>query len=223
MKFFKKTLTKKKMASESTTTTMTSSKKPSTSRFEIERVADEPDLNSSFKAIDESFNDKQKSPVSKTTSDTEQSNQPISSNLKKPSKHFMYDDDFFDLDSAEKAHTAHQSQISYEKEPLTGTPRVDSEEGRRRHVRIYSRDSDSMNGGCLQINYDEERNEPRSLTCNLSSSGVKSYQNCCTDFKTILFYQKLIAEFIGTMLLTLYACSIGLPVSEEHVPSINGK
>lgn len=82
--------------------------------------------------------------------------------------------------------------------------------------------SDQSQTGCFQLNYDE-KNEPQSITCNLQSTAIKSYPNCFHDLKTPGPYQKFLAEFLGTLILTLYACSIGLPISEDKVPSLNGK
>jgi hypothetical protein len=145
--------------------------------------------------------------------------QPPSS-LKKTVKHFQYDD-YFDFDSHQNTATGkdkllYQTQKSddsaAEKEPLNHT----SNKGKL--------DSDTENETpttCFNINYNEN-NEPHSITCNLSSGEVTTYKNCVHDFKSVGLYQKLIAEFIGTLLLTLYACSIGMPVAEKSVPSING-
>lgn len=77
--------------------------------------------------------------------------------------------------------------------------------------------------GCFQLNYDDEKNEPQSITCNLESTAIKTYSNCFQDLKTPGPYQKSLAEFLGTLILTLYACSIGLPISEDKVPSLNGE
>lgn len=45
---------------------------------------------------------------------------------------------------------------------------------------------------------------------------------CISQIRTIAFYQALISEFLGTMLLTLIATSMGLPVASKYVPPLHG-
>lgn len=40
--------------------------------------------------------------------------------------------------------------------------------------------------------------------------------------KSLIFYQSLLCEFLGTMLLTIVATSTGLPVAHQPVPDLNG-
>ena len=191
------------------------------SRFEVEKV-EENGLNSSIKANDDSFNEKNKLIAALASSATPITEAPHS-NLKKTTKQYIYDDDFFDLNSGQN--TARdkkvylQSQSSYEKAAQYEMNDFKNDENNEEEEITKKQDPDTT--GCFQINYDE-KNDPMSITCNLNSDGVNSYKNCIHDFKTVFLYQKLIAEFIGTMLLTLYACSIGLPITENNVPSING-
>jgi hypothetical protein len=192
-------------------------------RFSIEKVG-ENDLNGSIKAIDESFVANTPKPSRLPIDSDQQPKSPTSVKdlfnhppvLKKTVTHYLHDDDFFELDSAQntardrKNYLQTQSSYKDEKEPLNGS------------ISNNNKIDDSASVGCFQISYDE-KNDPVAITCNLNSEGVNAYKNCVQDFKTILLYQKLIAEYLGTMLLTLYACSIGLPIVEKSVPSINGK
>ena len=186
-------------------------RRSSSNRFEIEKVGE---INLSKPTVSEVFAE----PENKQTPFSEQNRAVHHSALKKTVKHYSYnnDDDFFDLDSAQNTATKmdksryHPIKSLDEQEPLNS--------------KIDTLDDDSIDiksGNCFQISYDE-RNDPIAVTCNLKSSGVKSYENCFQDFKTISLYQKLIAEFVGTLLLTLYACSIGLPIAVKSVPSLNG-
>jgi hypothetical protein len=215
-----------------------SSRKISLSRFEVEKVEETTDvLNASIKMnddiIDNNTNNKAGKSEAEVTAALDAAAAAHHSNLKKTVKHFIYDDDFFDLNSGQNTATDKkaylQSQSSYEKQPLNAacgdaaavdeTNDEDEDEDKANNV---NNKEDNASVGCFQINYNE-KNDPTSITCNLNSAGVNSYKNCVHDFKTIFFYQKLIAEFAGTMLLTLYACSIGLPVGGSAVPSIDGK
>lgn len=178
-------------------------RKHSTSnRFEIEKVEETQlnVLNSSYKKNLDNMNE------SLFEEKETKKSQANPSALKKTVTHYLHDDDFFDLDSHQNTV---KDQKQSEREPLTG------------HTTKKPEPEDDANHGCFQINYNE-RNQAQSITCNLSASGIDSYRYCIHDFKTVALYQKLIAEFIGTCLLTLYACSIGLPIAEENVPSING-
>ena len=164
-------------------------RRTSTSRFEIERV-EESSLNRST-TIPEMITGKTESgdglprEVSQYTVTTDASSKPYpASALKKHVnlKHIPYNDSFdFDTDTKTDRPKFDDNKRMSEKEPLTGPKVVDD---------------DDTNTGCFQINYDE-RNKPKSLTCNFSSGGDASYTDCVHDFKTIALYQKLIAEFIG--------------------------
>lgn len=124
-------------------------------------------------------------------------------------------DDFFDLDSNQNTLKENnrllETQSSVEKKKIEN---------------IADDDVDDSTTGCFQINYNE-RNQPMSIVLNLrpESKGGRgrSIKSCVYDLKTVGLYQKLIAEYLGTFILTLYACSIGLPIAEKNVPSINGK
>jgi hypothetical protein len=202
-----------------------SSRKISLSRFEVEKVDETSDLlNASIK---EKMNDSIENPKQNKAAEAEPAAEAHHSNLKKTVKHFIYDDDFFDLNSGQNTATDKkaylQSQSSYEKQPLNAREdNNDDDEEDEATAAANSKKEDDASVGCFQINYNE-KNDPTSITCNLNSAGVNSYKNCVHDFKTVFFYQKLIAEFTGTLLLTLYACSIGLPIGGSAVPSIDGK
>ena len=188
----------------------------SSSRFEIEKVGEKATAKPSLPDV---FNPPNETEQADTTLiDPSKTGHP--SALKKTVKHYKYDD-YFDLDSAQNTATKSDKTHFYpplkadpsEQEPLTGKNETQDDEDDQ---------SENMQpGNCFQIDYNE-RNDPVAITCNLNSSGVNSYKNCVQDFKTIVVYQKLIAEFIGTLVLTLYACSIGLPIAESNVPSLNG-
>ena len=45
---------------------------------------------------------------------------------------------------------------------------------------------------------------------------------CISQIGTLAFYQALLSEFIGTMLLTLVCTSTGLPVATKSVPDLHG-
>lgn len=169
------------------------------SRFEIEKV-DEQQPTTSAEAAGSSENGEQSG------------NEAHKPALKKTVKHFEDDYD----DSGTSAQQQQKSRL-IERQTSGGA------------------ESDDEQPGCFQVIYDE-RNKPVSIVVNLQSnkpgggssgsdaggSGSRC-KDCIYDLKTVALYQKLIAEFLGTMLLTLYACSIGLPIAEENgVPSING-
>ena len=143
--------------------------------------------------------------------------------LKKKTTHYKYDDDYFDFDSHQNTATKReksrllipfQSKLNEQKELLEKQRQIKEDDD-------DEDENDDGKNGCFQINYDS-KNRAKSVTCNLQAAGLTSYGTCFHDCKTIALYQKLIAEFLGTMILTLYACSIGLPITEKGVPSING-
>lgn len=127
-----------------------------------------------------------------------------------------------------------QNQINMDDEKINVNPKSslkknvsrfaheDSYEESSKFIQSDANQCDVSQTGCFQLNYDE-KNEPQSITCNLQSTAIKSYPNCFQDLKTPGPYQKSLAEFLGTLILTLYACSIGLPIAENYVPSLNGK
>lgn len=183
-------------------------KSSQSSRFEIEKVtsgADESIPMTSAEATSAGANDPAADPL----------HDAHKSALKKSVKH--WDDPDFGPSS--------QSTPLKSKQYDTQTS-SDSEQGGKR-----GGESEDEQTGCFQVVYNE-RNQPQSIVVNLtsnkagSSSGAGSgsrCKDCVYDLKTVALYQKLIAEFLGTLLLTLYACSIGLPIAEENgVPSING-
>ena len=45
---------------------------------------------------------------------------------------------------------------------------------------------------------------------------------CISQIRTLAFYQALISEFLGTLLLTLICTSVGLPVATKFVPALHG-
>lgn len=171
-------------------------KSSQSSRFEIEKV------------------DEKEKAAEPTTSQEEQQ-EAHKSALKKTVKHYQHDDDFFDFNDEKQGGKA-SSKL------LTTQTSSDSETGKKPKG---GNDSDDEATGCFQVVYNE-RNQPVSIVVNLPAGNkdqATSYTDCVHDLKTITLYQKLIAEFLGTLLLTLYACSIGLPIAEENgVPSING-
>jgi glycerol uptake facilitator-like aquaporin len=198
-------------------------------RFEIEKV-EENELNSSLKNIPmiDNLNESLDRRMSNTqaesskllpTSTSTESNKP--SVLKKTPKQYLHDS-YFDFDSNQNTEEGIKTK-KQEKHPffMAQNSIGSNMENEPLNPKIKEYESDDQNAGCFQLNYNE-KNEPVSITCNLSSSGVNSYRNCVHDFRTVALYQKLLAEFIGTLLLTLYACSIGLPISENNVPSLNG-
>jgi MIP family channel proteins len=136
-------------------------------------------------------------------------------------------DDFFDLDS-------NQNSVR-EKNRLLDTQTSNDTSGKLKSV-VEKKptsedneddDTDQEPTSCFQINYNE-RNQPVSVELYFSNpdgkskSKSRSLKSCVYDLKTVALYQKLIAEYLGVFLLTLYACSIGLPIAEDRVPSING-
>lgn len=45
---------------------------------------------------------------------------------------------------------------------------------------------------------------------------------CLSQIKTLAFYQALLAEFVGTMLLTLICTSTCLPIASKGIPDLHG-
>ncbi|CAF0926450.1 unnamed protein product [Adineta ricciae] len=45
---------------------------------------------------------------------------------------------------------------------------------------------------------------------------------CISQIRTLAFYQALLSEYIGTMLLTLICTSTGLPITSKAVPDLHG-
>lgn len=135
------------------------------------------------------------------------------SSLKKTVTRYKHDDDVFNYENGE---SNRKSYLLHAREEDLFNDDTDDPS------KVKDPENNSNSGvGCFQIECDE-KNTPVAITCNLNTDAVNSYRNCVHDFKTVFLYQKLIAEFTGTMLLTLYACSIGLPIAESNVPSING-
>jgi len=171
-------------------------KSSQSSRFEIEKV-----------------DEKEKS--AEPTTSQEEHQESHKSALKKTVKHYQHDDDFFDFNDEKQGGKASSKLLATQTSSDSET--VKKPKG--------SNDSDDEATGCFQVVYNE-RNQPVSIVVNLPAANkneATSYTDCVHDLKTITLYQKLIAEFLGTLLLTLYACSIGLPIAEENgVPSING-
>lgn len=61
--------------------------------------------------------------------------------------------------------------------------------------------------------------------CPPSSFGTSTSSEeilCISQLRTLAFYQALISEFLGTMLLTLICTSVGLPVATKIVPALHG-
>lgn len=180
-------------------------RKSSQSRFEIEKVATADESTPMTSAEAAAANDPTVDPL----------HDAHKSALKKSVKH--WDDADFGPSS--------QSTPLKSKQYDTQTS-SDSEQGGKRG----GGESEDEQTGCFQVVYNE-RNQPQSIVVNLTSNKAGSSgggsgsrcKDCVYDLKTVALYQKLIAEFLGTLLLTLYACSIGLPIAEENgVPSING-
>jgi len=85
------------------------------------------------------------------------------------------------------------------------------------------KDTDSLKSiPCLKLNYNDN-DQVESVTFVCARSVSTGYVTNSREFKNGKFIKKLVAEFLGTMLLVIYACSIGLPIAEKNgVPSING-
>jgi hypothetical protein len=185
------------------------------SRFEVERV-EETELANSKEKQDADSPNAANLMASASSSSHQDNSANAKSVLKKTVKHYPHDDDFFDLDTYPTSSTDQKDQ----KRLLEAQSSLDSTERNRKNK--SGEDDDDAPSGCFQMIYNE-KNQPVSIVVNLQSKETSSYKNCVYDLKTVALYQKLIAEFLGTMLLTLYACSIGLPITEENgVPSING-
>ena len=209
-------------------------------RFEIEKV----DEQSHIAMIDDCEEDsksqqqQQQQPVVADSTIKQlqaNANMPPHSSLKKTVKHYNYDDNYFDFGTANttaqaKAATAAASSgggKASEKEPMlqrnVSDAATDDDDDAGTEATGNEENAAAAASGCFQVNYNA-RNQPTSIICNLNSNGVESYRNCFHDIKTITLYQKIVAEFVGTFVLTLYACSIGLPIGdgEKQVPSLNG-
>lgn len=218
-------------------------RRTSSNRFEVEKVEETtnpllkpPSINEVFSNVvfSTDLTTDQDTNIAKTSTNN---NRPSSASnstsvgghpsaLKKTVKHYIYDDtDEWDLDSHQNTATKSDKTRFYptnkEHEPLT------KKNNNKKHNQDSTDEDEDENSEnmqantCFQVNYDS-KNEPVAITCNLNTNNVQSYRTCVHDFKTIALYQKLTAEFIGTCLLTLYACSIGMPIGEQTVPSLNG-
>jgi hypothetical protein len=51
---------------------------------------------------------------------------------------------------------------------------------------------------CIRVNYNK-RNEARSITVNCGSPTANTYMSCFNDIKSLSFYKKLIAEYLGML------------------------
>lgn len=56
----------------------------------------------------------------------------------------------------------------------------------------------------------------------LNKSMLSGDVPCITQIGTLAFYQALLSEFLGTMLLTLICTSTGLPITSKAVPDLHG-
>ena len=67
-----------------------------------------------------------------------------------------------------------------------------------------------------------EKTIARSSSSDLRT--IRTPQRFCSfsQIKTRYFYQALLSEFIGTMILTLVCTSTGLPIASKSVPDLNG-
>ena len=176
------------------------------SRFEIEKV-EEMDLSPGGGGGGGGGGGDLSSVVVQSPSSSSQLNNK--SVLKKTVKHFEHDDDdFFDLNTYPNSREDGKDQQS---KRLLESSGQQQQQQQAKSGTGDENDDESGNGagGCFQMIYNE-KNQPVSILVNLQSKETSSYKNCVYDLKTVALYQKLIAEFVGTMLLTLYACSIGL-------------
>jgi len=58
--------------------------------------------------------------------------------------------------------------------------------------------------------------------CRFNKSLFSDELLCISQIGTMAFYQALLSEFIGTMLLTLICTSTGLPITNQAVPALHG-
>jgi hypothetical protein len=63
----------------------------------------------------------------------------------------------------------------------------------------------------LQFKYDRESKD---LQIHINIGNNETDHGCLSQLKTTMFYQALIAEIIGTFILTVYICSFGLPIDD---------
>ncbi|CAF2404476.1 unnamed protein product [Rotaria sp. Silwood2] len=72
---------------------------------------------------------------------------------------------------------------------------------------------------------DEKIPDPHIVQSSLNGSKALKMSDrlfAVSQLKTLAFYQALLSEFIGTMLLVLIGSSIGLPVASKSVPDLHG-
>ena len=88
------------------------------------------------------------------------------------------------------------------------------------HSRRTSHSSEGKNG-CFSY---KESTGQYVVRCPPGRSKVPSENSmlCLTQIGTLAFYQALLAEFIGTMLLTLVATCVGIPVASKSIPDLHG-
>jgi MIP family channel proteins len=72
----------------------------------------------------------------------------------------------------------------------------------------------------IQRNIDTKINRNSNDDAKQMSTSNKFFD--AEQMKSYSFYQALISEFIGTLLLTLVCTSTGLPIASQSVPDING-
>ncbi|CAF0853568.1 unnamed protein product [Didymodactylos carnosus] len=86
----------------------------------------------------------------------------------------------------------------------------------------HIRQTSTVARGCFHFDLKSGRFAFQVPLHNNSSFG-RSGISCLTQLKQFSFYQALISEFVGTMFLTLFACSTGLPIGRrQEVPDLHG-
>ncbi len=76
--------------------------------------------------------------------------------------------------------------------------------------------------GCCNYHSSTGQYMFRCPPCRFSKQLISDELLCISQIATTAFYQALLSEFIGTMLLTLICTSTGLPIATESVPGLHG-
>ena len=92
--------------------------------------------------------------------------------------------------SALKKHSKFNDDVTYQKEGIVPKKPEDNDE--------CDDEDEDMDNECIRLNYNRNK-QAKSVTINCGSPTLNSYMNCCNDIKSLAFYKKLLAEYIGIL------------------------
>jgi MIP family channel proteins len=84
------------------------------------------------------------------------------------------------------------------------------------------RNSSTVDKGCCNYHTSSGQYICRCAPWRFNKTLVSEELLCISQIATTAFYQALLSEFIGTMLLTLICTSTGLPIATASVPGLHG-